>query len=294
MKLFIKKLVHHLFPLKNTNGRRDRSWLERIKTPSYQKWFIGIGTAILLTLLLSPSLQLPVKEYKAGDIATKEVKSSQDLLIEDEKSTREKRIEASRSVLSVYDYDPGILIDAENQIRSTFASLATSLKKAEKGIDQNALRKKEWDSSLPVILTPREWKVLERERFNPSIGEATLKLFAPILEKGIINDKDLLDPDSDKGVMIRNIQTREERKDLPPFTFMDFKVSRAKLRSQTDLLSPTLGKDITPIVLKISEHFLKPNLTFNKDETEDRKVKAKEKVSPVYFQVKRGEVILRS
>ena len=294
MKLFIKKLVHHLFPLKNTNGLRDRSWLERIKTPSYQKWFIGIGTAILLTLLLSPSLQLPVKEYKVGDVATKEVKSSQDLLVEDEKSTREKRIEAAKSVLSAYDYDPGILIDAENQIRSTFASLATSLKKAEKGIDQNALRKKEWDSSLPVILTQREWKVLERERFNPSIGEAVLKLISPLLKKAIINDKDLLDPDSDKGVMIRNIQTREERRDLPPFTFMDFKVSRAKLRSQTDLLSPTLVKDITPIVLKISEHFLKPNLTFNKDETEDRKMKAKEKVSPVYFQVKRGEVILRS
>src|SRR4030042_7100396 len=112
MKSFIKKFLTHLPFFKTTNGLRDRSWLERIKTPSYQKWFIGIGTAVLLTLLLSPTLQLPVKEYKAGDIATKEVKSSQDLLIEDEKSTRDKRIEAAKSVLSVYDYDPGILIEA--------------------------------------------------------------------------------------------------------------------------------------------------------------------------------------
>ena len=60
--------------------------------------------------------------------------------------------------------------------------------------------------------TQREWKILEREHFNPSIGEAALKLIRPILKKGVVNDKDLLDPDSEKGVVIRNIQTREERK----------------------------------------------------------------------------------
>jgi len=47
-------------------------------------------------------------------------------------------------------------------------------------------------------------------------------------------------------------------------------------------------------VLKIAEHFLRPNLTFNKDETEEKKTVAREKVNPVYFQVKRGEVILRA
>jgi membrane-associated HD superfamily phosphohydrolase len=44
----------------------------------------------------------------------------------------------------------------------------------------------------------------------------------------------------------------------------------------------------------MAEHFLRPNLTFNKDETEEKKTSAREKISPVYFQVKRGETILRS
>ena len=144
MKTSIKKFILGLPFLKTTSDLRDRTWLERIKTPSYQKWFIGIGTALILTLLLSPTLQLPLKEYQAGDIASKEIKSTQDLLVEDEKSTQEKRIEAERSALSVYDYDPAILIDAENRVRSTFESLATSFGRTEKGIDQNALRKKDW------------------------------------------------------------------------------------------------------------------------------------------------------
>ena len=286
MKRFIKKLAHSFSSLKATTGVRDRSWLERIKTPSYQKWFIGIGTALILTLLLSPTLRLRIKEYKVGDVATKDIKSTQDLLVEDEKSTLEKRAEAERSVLSVYDYDPSPLNEAE--------SLVTSLQRMEKGIYQDAERKKEWESSFRLSLTQREWNILEKGRPQPIFREAVLKLLSPIMKKGIINDKDLLDPDSSKGIMIRDIQTRKERGDNPPFNFLDFKEAKAKLRSQADLLDPTLRKELSPIVLKVAEHFLRPNLTFNKDETEERKAKARDKITPVYFQIKRGEVILRT
>jgi putative nucleotidyltransferase with HDIG domain len=280
--------------LKITNGMRDRSWLERIKTTTFQKWTIGIVTAILLTFILSPSLQLPLKEYKVGDIATKEIKPGQDLLVQDQKSTQEKRIEAEKSVLSVYDYAPAVLTDAENRIQSAFESLANSFHKGERGVDQNALRRKEWETSFHIPLTQREWQILQRRRFNPTVGEAAIKLITPILKKGVVNDKELLDPDAIKGVAIRNIQSREERNDVPPFTFLDLKEARAKLRAQADLVSPSLGWELQPVILKVAEYFLRPNLTFNKDETEDRKTKAKERVAPVYFQVKRGEVILRA
>ncbi len=238
----IKKFILNLSFLKTPNGLRDRSWLERIKAPSYQKWFIGIGIAIILTLLLSPSLTLRLKEYKVGDIATKEIKSTQDLLVEDEKSTQEKRTEAERSVLSIYDFDPAVLVESENRVRSTFESLAASFKKMEKGVDQTALRKKEWDSSLRLPLPQREWQVLEKERFNPAIGEAALKMVAPILKKGVVNDKELLDPNAEKGIVIRNIQTREERKSFPPFGFFDVKEANSKCRSQGHLPSPMNGK----------------------------------------------------
>jgi hypothetical protein len=115
-----------------------------------------------------------------------------------------------------------------------------------------------------------------------------------MLKKGVIMDKDILDPDSDKGVFIRDIHTRFDKRDLPPFDFLDVKEARGNLRAQSDQLHPTLGIESASLALKIAEHFLKPNLTFNKDETEDRKMKAREMVNPVYFQVKRGEVVLRA
>jgi hypothetical protein len=153
--------------------------------------------------------------------------------------------------------------------------------------------KREWDASIRLPITQREWQVLEKERFNPAIGEDALKIIAPILKKGIVNDKELLDPDAEKGILIRNIQTRGVRRSFPPFTFLDLKEARAKLRDPAASLSPASGKETSAIVLKIAEYFLRLNLTFNKDETEAKKADAKEKVNPVFFQVKRGEVILR-
>ena len=57
---------------------------------------------------------------------------------------------------------------------------------------------------------------------------------------------------------------------------------------------PPSERELTPLVEKIAESFLRPNLTFNKDETEERKKSARERANPVYFQVKRGEVIVRA
>ncbi|MBM4278315.1 MAG: HDIG domain-containing protein [Deltaproteobacteria bacterium] len=282
IKKNLKELFQRFYPPKTTNGSKTDSWMEKIRNPVNQKWFIGIGTALLLTLLLTPSLQIPLKKYKTGDIATKEIKSNQDLLVEDQRSTHEKRSEAERSVLSVYDYDPGILTDVENRLRIAFTSPDPSIKKTE------------WESSSRFMLSQREWQILGKEKFNPSIGEASLKLIAPFLKRGILNDKDLLDPDATKGISIRNIQTREERKDIPPLNCIDLKEAKARLRADADRLVSTLGRETTGLVLRIAEHALAPNLTFNKDETEARKMEAKNRVSPVFFQMKRGEVVLRA
>ena len=282
LKKLFQELIHRFYPSKTANGPKADSWIKKIRDPNNQKWFIGIGAALLITLLLSPSLQLPLKKYRVGDIATKEVKSTQDLLVEDLRSTQEKRAEAERSVFSVYDYDPGILIEAENRLRSAFTSPAPPVIKTE------------WESSFRLNLSQREWHVLEREKFNPSIGETSLRMIAPLLKRGIVSDKDLLDPDAPKGISIRNIQTRDQRNDTLPFNFVDLKEAKARLRTDIDRISPSLSREVASLVLKISEQSLKPNLTFNKDETEARKAEAKARVNPVFFQIKRGEVVLRA
>ena len=293
MKPFMPKWLRPFSPRQTSNGKRDVSWLERIKTPSYQTWLIGIGTALILSLLLSPSFELRIKEYRVGDIATKDLKSTYDHLVEDQKSTQEKRLEAEKTVLSVYDYDPGVLTGLENQIRSVFKPETSPTAKGDKELSEDKT-KRESELLLRTFLSTREWQILEKEQFSPSIGDALLKLLSPPLRKGVVNDKDLLDPDATRGLTLRNIESREEKRITPPITVLDLREVKTRFRAQADALIPQIGKEATQVTLKIADRLTRPNLTFNKDETEDRKARARESVTPVYFQVKRGEMILRA
>src|SRR4030042_6300888 len=101
MNPYLKKWIGFFSTSKTIPGRGDPSWLERIKTPEYQKWIIGIATALAVTLFLTPSFHLRFKEYTVGDIATKEVKSVQDLLVADEKSPQENPAAAARILFSI-------------------------------------------------------------------------------------------------------------------------------------------------------------------------------------------------
>jgi len=293
MKPFMSKWLRPFSPRQTSNGKRNVSWLERIKTPSYQTWLIGIGTALILSLLLSPSFELRIKEYRVGDIATKDLKSTYDHLVEDQKSTQEKRLEAEKTVLSVYDYDPGVLTGLENQIRSVFKPETSPTAKGDKELSEDKT-KRESELLLRTFLSTREWQILEKEQFSPSIGDALLKLLSPPLRKGVVNDKDLLDPDATRGLTLRNIESREEKRITPPITVLDLREVKTRFRAQADALIPQIGKEATQVTLKIADRLTRPNLTFNKDETEDRKARARESVTPVYFQVKRGEMILRA
>lgn len=254
---------------------------KKLKTLYYQKLLIGILTASIITLLISPTMQQDLKEYKLGDIAKNDIKSTQDLLVEDEKSTNEKKIEAERSVLPVYDYDPTPQIEAEAFIKS--------LLKVEK---ESKLRK-ELEPYFRINLNQNEWDILEQEKLNPNFREIFLKILIPILKNGIINDKTPLDLESNKGVIIRDIQTQKEKKDDPPFSFLELKEAKNKLRNEVEHIINSKRKEIAPIIIKVAENFIKPNIIFNKNETEDRKAKLREAVHPVYFQIRKGEVILR-
>lgn len=282
----LKKLLGGLPWLSKKNGSRSPSGWSRLKTPSVQNWITGLLLALILTFLLSPSLQLPLKDYQVGEIATKEIKSSQDLLVEDERSTLERRVNAEAAVLSVYDYDPTTALDLEE--------LVTFLETEERKTDLATKKRNGSDLLARLPLKPREWAILEKARFNPSFREALFEVLVPIVRNGIVLDKDLLDPESTKGIVLRNIKTRQEKRAVPPFSFLDLKEARSKLRAQMALLSPPLGRESLPIFLKVAGYFLRPNLTFNKDETEERKANARRSVNTVYFQIKRGDVILRA
>jgi len=86
-----------------------------------------------------------------------------------QKSTLEKRLEAEKTVFSVYDYDPGVLTGLENQIRSVFRPETSPTAKGDNALLEEKARS-EFESSLRTFLSARDWQILEKEQFSPSLG----------------------------------------------------------------------------------------------------------------------------
>ncbi|PJB39341.1 MAG: hypothetical protein CO106_11300, partial [Deltaproteobacteria bacterium CG_4_9_14_3_um_filter_44_9] len=84
------------------------SSFEIFKNPLFQRWLMAILLGVFVTFFLYPNAELPSIHYEPGDIASKNIKSPQDLLIEDKESTDQRIKEAEKGVIVVYDFDPNM------------------------------------------------------------------------------------------------------------------------------------------------------------------------------------------
>ena len=65
------------------------------------RWLLGLGTVLVLTFLLAPTIELPSTPLRVGDIAPRDFKAPENFLVEDGTSTVKRRLEAMRNVQSV-------------------------------------------------------------------------------------------------------------------------------------------------------------------------------------------------
>ena len=67
------------------------------ETERRNRFILLAATALLLTLIILPSQHLSTISYKTGDIATSDIRATQDLLVEDRALTEQRRREAGNS-----------------------------------------------------------------------------------------------------------------------------------------------------------------------------------------------------
>jgi len=97
-----------------------------------------------------------------------------------------------------------------------------------------------------------------------------------------------------KGIILRDINTKQEFKIDDFDRFYNLESALHYFNQAIDqLIKNENGKDIVATTKQFAKSITDPNITFNKSETELRKEKAKQSVKPIYFQVKKGEMIVR-
>ncbi|UCD71472.1 MAG: HDIG domain-containing protein [Syntrophobacterales bacterium] len=279
-------------PLKKLGDFKTLYLAPIYRNPTAQKWMIGITSTIILALLLSPTIRLPSEQYRIGDVASADIKSTQDFLVEDENATLVKRDEAKMAVLSVYDYDPSILQKAMEKTRASFSFMRDYVEFDEvRG--QEAERGKELGKLLGVTFTSKEFDVLAKTAFGQSVEDVIIGFVQPLMRKGIVGDRDFLAQEKGRGIVVRNVQTQTERIRRQLDTIIDSAQAEAIIKQNAKALSKTIRRELRPVLVKIASHLMEPNLTFNRNETEARKTAAFHEVKPVLFQIKKGEMLVR-
>ncbi len=264
------------------------------KIVSHPHWIAGVIIIIIsaiLSILIYPNILTHPTIYHVGDIADKNIKASCDLLVENRKLTEKSKEEAVRAVRDVYDFDPS----ASHTIRRIREAFRIARKKINNDLEKKEINelKKEFFEILYLNIDDEIFDVFARALFSPEVENRVIGILDPIIKKGVMADKKALEKRIERNIIIHDIISGNEIKINDLDRFYDIKEARKAIVKKVGSLKRLLNPELANAIKKFSISLIHPNITFNSRETELRKEIARRSVKPFYFQIKKGEMLVR-
>ena len=156
-----------------------------------------------------------------------------------------------------------------------------------------AEREQEFRRILGIELDAETLAVLRQLQYTPRLRQGIMDALAAVMQRGVVSNHDLFVGHRERGIVFRDVRTGQEL--VIPDTSMILELGEAAAALTATVLAANspYPLELQQVIANIARRLLQPNLTFNKEETEARKKQALEAVKPVFFQVKRGEMIIR-
>ena len=294
----------------------NSKWRNRLIRSDYRlRWGILIGVTILFTLILYPSLVTQKHSYNLGDVAERDIKAPIDFLIEDKEATEAKRLQAIEEIQTVYDHNTILSSKLSVQVESAFDDLRVLFEPKEEPVESAA------DPALPIPAPPSEekpsvsqqvqqmkdvfeekvgipvsngaYRILEAEEFSTQISDLITRILTEVLDNGVVANKDILLNKLDKGIVLRDINTKEESTvySLKRFYGIDQAKTMVTIVGQPPLKD--VSYTVRNLVVDFVQLLIQPNITLNISETEERKEQAADRIKPILYKIKAGEMLLR-
>ena len=274
-------------------------------------WYFLIALSAFFSILLFPSILVRPQTYKLGDIADRDVKADRRFLVENTDLTNKNREDAVKAALYVYDYDP-TAADITSRIRDAFElgrdHLAghADFSYAPETLDK--IPKKPSDETTETLdsFKSRFFEILAipfndglidtliQNNFSKDVEKFLLTLVNQVFKIGVVSDRGTLMSQAGKGIILHDIVNGKEKHVGDLSLFYDVKSAEEFVKERGEIG----GSNIRPVQLKeaaveMALLLIKPNLTFNKRETALKREEAQKSVKPVYFMVKKGEMLVR-
>ncbi len=275
-----------------------------------------IAVPLLFTLIIYPNLLVTQFPYGLGDVAEKDVKAHRDFLVEDQTATEIKRQQAIQEVLTVYDLDTELAGRLARNVDEAFADMRAMRKisvdartagqpmasetapgtPADQKPDtvlQSEEYRKAFEDKLGIRVGKGAFAALEADGYSKRFAEAIGEILQKILENGVVSTKEVLLKDFEKGVVLRDVHSREEKsaKDFKQFSSLD--QARSLVRGASQPVLRDIDYALANLAVDFCQRLIQPNITLNRSETELRKARAASEIKPVLYKIKQGEMLLR-
>ncbi|MBW1913743.1 MAG: HDIG domain-containing protein [Deltaproteobacteria bacterium] len=270
-----------------------------------QRLLILTLLSLIISLMLFPSIFSKPKSFKLNEVAETDIKASHDILIENKELTEQKREQAVKEVLYVYDVDP-LVSDLIFRLKQNMAEArdffavtedkesAPEAEESPDRIEERELLKSSFFKSIEIASDDNLFERLTQNNFSPELEDNIVNLLDQVFKQGVVGNKDVLMTQSQKGIHLQSIQTQDQNlvKDLE--RFYDVESAKESIESQrTDLKKIATSTKLANLSVDIALAMVRPNVTFNQRETEKRKNAARESISPIYNKIKKGEMLVR-
>lgn len=313
--------------MKTAPGGETVTWRSFIKwNRDTQSSLLFWVTVILVTYLLLPAKPFRSADYQVGDIAQRDIRATRSFLVEDPASTQARKLEAEASVLTVFDLDRQQASEILQSVRSFFSGTRAMLQrqkeeetvlikevragsKEEKPALQQELNlfrqgaQAERTAAVGVFieelsanLDPDEMGPLFTDGFSEKSENVFAGAFNAVLGQGIVDNKETLLRERGKGVTVRSVDQLTDDVVLEDFSdILSVEAARSLVRKGVASVSWTREQlPLRRLLEKMADDLVRPSMTYNRSETEERRKLTVAETSAVYYQVRRGQVIVRA
>jgi len=279
------------------------------------RWGILCSLIILFSIILFPNLVITKHQYILGDVAEKDIKSPRDFFVEDQAATEANRQLAVDRVLTVYDYDAELAKTLTRNVEEVFAEIrAVSVVQNEpskqkpavndsaremtanvekRSQDEIADKRKYFEEKLGIHVNKGAYSALVKAGFSKKTSDLIKRISLTILNNGVVTNKEILLKEADKGIILRNVRTKKEKEvhQLKQFYGLDQAKTMVRIIGQPLLKDMDYGR--INLLVDLVQRLIQPNITLNRNETQERKNKAATEIKPVLYKIKAREMLLR-
>lgn len=295
-------------------SRSDFASLSVFLNSSMVMWLGFLLLVAVTTLVLTVSLQRIPTNLKEGMIAARNIKANHNYEIVDEEATQKFREEATSGIVSIYDFDSRVADGIVKRVHEAFLEARQKIdillpaEVARRGVPPNispeAVSEIEalFSEKLGITLTPSQLAVLLGERFSDRVETDITALLRKAMIRPIVAERSALEIEKGKGIVLRKVkggvepgqEIKYEEKIIDNVSNFISTEEARRLIGEMPVSMLGLRLAAAPsVIVAIAQLLLEPNCSYNRNETDLRRVEAALNVKNVILKVNAGEMIIR-